>query len=178
MKLLSLLCQPRESHTIELFINFMSYYIIQNISREDVMTKLFDIGHDMFQNEIANGPSPESLLNLFTRQLSQTFKYITPLDMRRDNESHIYYLIHGTQHPTGTEHMKSAMKYGDPLAYEQLCSKSPAPLDQIILQYFENEPGQRHKIDDIHNFITTETPFMKGDGTRCLTDLVAQGSWA
>jgi len=182
MALLSQICQPRDGHTVELFINFMSYYILRsiteqsqgrNFTQEKHMTKLFGIDIEEWRTfrdkKLADKRREEDLLEFFTNQLQNhaDFKHILSLKMKRQDQSPIYYLIHATRHIKGVESMKDAMWKWDPDAAEDLCSRSES-LEALLLQYFQKKPaGEPFKIDDIEEFIITKTPFKK----RCVEEI-------
>ena len=184
MTLLSQICGEREGHTVELFLNFMSDYILrftieqsqgQNLYQERYMAKLFGVTPDEWRKFRDNSNvQAEGLVELFTDQLRKhvVFKYILSLEMKREDMSPIYYLVYATRHIKGLEKMKEAMWKCD----QNLKAKSEPP-EALLLEYFQNNPGvESFKIEDINMFVLTKTPFPKSAGTDVLKELEKQKS--
>lgn len=190
MDLLAQICRKRDGHTVELFLNFMSDYVLRsvseqcqgrNLSQEQHMTKLFGVDIEEWRTYRAkNEQNAEELIALFTNQLQKhaQFKHILSLAMRRQDKSTIYYLVYATRHLRGVEAMKNAMWKCDPDAAEALCARAE-PLEAQLLRYFQTKlPVESFGIGEIEEFILADTPFRKSAGTMMLKKLEDNGNIA
>ena len=185
--LLSQICRKRDGHTVELFLNFMSDYILRsvceqsqgrNLSQEQHMTKLFGVNIKEWRKyRDGSEQNSEELITLFTNQLQNhaQFNHILSLAMKRQDKSTIYYLVYATRHIKGIEAMKNAMWKWDSDAAEALCSKAE-PIEAQLLRYLQTKlQGELFSISEIEEFILAHTPFKKGAGLAALMKLEDNG---
>ena len=170
MDLLARLCRPREGHRIELFLNFMIDSIARsaaNLPQRTNMAKLFGMNAAQwreFQDEwFAKGSKMEHLLELYVKQLQSHAQFeathTLSIEMKRENQSTIYYLIYATRHWKGVKCMKDAMRRVDPGGAKQLLTLSET-LETVLVQYFgEEELGTKFKIEDIEEYVVLHTNF-------------------
>lgn len=185
MKLVSRLCQYRPRHNVELLFNFMSDYIIRaagETSQESNMTKLFGVNSTewrSFRNgKFAEDSTVQVLVDYFVSQLKEraAFKYIKPIEMKRQDGTHIYNLLHASQHFKGVTTMKDVMWRVDEAAAKDLCSRSK-PIEVLLQEYLKDKPPNAEvEVEDIGDFVVAETPFRRSDGTRALKEFENDGS--
>jgi three-Cys-motif partner protein len=168
MESLARLCQPRKGHKVELFLNFM----IESISlsapspfQQTNMTELFGMSSTQwckFRDEtFAKDPNAEYLLDLYVRQLRSHAQFeathVLSLEMKRENQSTIYYLIYATRHWKGVKCMKDALWKVDPKAVEQLLTPDKT-LETVLVKYFEEQQlGTQFKLENIEEFVVLHT---------------------
>lgn len=180
MELLANICKKRDGHCVELFLNFMSDFILRSAtspSQELNMAKLFGLSvvqWRSFRDEtVKRNPSAQNLLDLFKTQWRKhaDFDHILSLEMKRENDTTIYYLIYATQHPKGLECMKYSMWKVDPTAARNMLPNSD-PLDKVLLDYFEQKlPGAEFPIEQVIEYVLTETVFPKSHTKIALKNL-------
>lgn len=180
MELLANICKVRPGHKVELFLNFMSDFILRNATspaQESNMAKLFGLSIEqwrLFRDETAKGdPSAQDLLDLFTTQWRShaEFKHILSLEMKRENDTTIYYLIYATQHSKGLECMKESMWKVDPIATRNMLPNSDL-LETLLLDYFKRKsPGAEFPIEQVIEYVLTETVFPRSHTKRALQNM-------
>ena len=170
MESLARLCQPRKGHKVELFLNFMIESISHSapsLIHQRNMTKLFGMTPTQwgeFRDEtFAKDPNAEHLLNLYVNQLQSHAQFeathVLSLEMKRENNSTIYYLIYATRHWKGVKCMKDAVWKVHPEAAKMLSTNSET-LETALVQYFRaKERGTQFKIEDIKEYVVLHTNF-------------------
>lgn len=168
MELLKQICRPRHGHVVELFLNFMGSFILSSAIKDSQisnMSRLFGMDAEEWiryrDGEFRENPTSENLVDLFRLRLKERvgFNYILSLEMRRQNETTIYFLIYATRHWRGVDCMKNAMWKHDPEASERLCSRSDS-LDLILMDHFKTKrPDAPLSVEEVKKHVVLETPF-------------------
>ncbi len=162
----------------EVLITFMVGFVKRFLDelREPVLNDLF-AGEEW--KKLVTSVDPDRrlrfLLNLYERQLRNVggAKYVRSFGMIGSHNQVIYYIVYGTKHWKGLEVMKEAMWAVDRRGTYTFSDL--ADINQTYLIDYEAEShwvpdaagmvfnrfkGETERIDNIHRFVVTETPYI------------------
>jgi len=161
MKLLARICQPRQVHATELFVNFMCDSILKHARDDSQQAKVTRIDLERWREfrdgTLARHLQAENWPDLFITQLERHISlkrtHILPPEIKRQNETTIYFLIYGTRHWKGVKAMKVAMWKSDRSAAKKL-GQASEPLRQQLLEYLATKPPRiEFAIEDLEEYL-------------------------
>jgi len=100
---------------------------------------------------------PDLFITQLERHISLKRTHILPPEIKRQNETTIYFLIYGTRHWKGVKAMKVAMWKSDRSAAKKL-GQASEPLRQQLLEYLATKPPRiEFAIEDLEEYVPLHT---------------------